>query len=84
MRPPRGELGLSDPLYQSVLAQHKKSVKSGLLRADLYPEITTYIQMGSIVSTLLLIEQHPKTDIDSLAERFTTEWCRFLEGSIVA
>lgn len=79
-----GELGLGDPLYQSALAQHKKSVKSGLLVADLDPEITTCIQLGSIVSTLLLMEQHPKADIDSLAERFATEWCRFLEGSIFA
>lgn len=76
-------LGLTDPLYKAVNQRIKKSRKTGYMDKDLDPEVTTFIQLGSICSTLLFADQHPNINTGKLAKRFAKQWSEILESGII-
>lgn len=76
-------LGLTDPLYKAVNQRIKKRRKTGYMEHDLDPEVTTFIQFGSICSTLLFVDQHPNINTDKLAKRFAKQWSEILEAGII-
>lgn len=76
-----GGLGLHDSLYQSVSSRLARLQKAGRVSKVIDVEILTYIHLGSIASTLLLLEQHKDGDLDALAERFAQQWSRILQDS---
>lgn len=78
-----GDYFLTDPLCQDVASRINQSQQTGGLREDLDPEVSTCIHLGNIASALLFLEQHRGEDIDLLAERYSREWCRYLEGGVL-
>lgn len=77
-----GDLGLQDPLYKLVFNRLKKQQAEGKLDADIDVEILTYIHLGSIASTLLLLAQHKRGSVDKLAERFADQWSKILGATM--
>jgi AcrR family transcriptional regulator len=78
------DLDPQHPLYKLVSKMLKQHTASGIARAGIDLEIMTYIQLGSIATTIMLGEQHRGGDLNELAERFTNEWIRILRGGIFA
>lgn len=76
--------GLADPLYQAVQRKIRSSLARGEVKADLDPDITAFIHLGTLYSTLLLARHHQDqhSDLDALAHRYAREWCQYLEGSL--
>jgi AcrR family transcriptional regulator len=75
--------GLIDPLYQAVQRKMQHSLDRGEVNTRLDPEISSFIHLGSLYSTLLLARHHhgELVDVDELAHRYTTEWCQYLQGA---
>jgi len=78
------DLDRGHPLYKLVLNLLKELKTSGRLRADIDIEIMTYIMFGSIAGTIILGAQRKGDDIDSLAERYATEWDNMIERGFFA
>ena len=76
------DLKRDHPLYQLVSGILKELKASGKCLPDIDPEILTYIMFGSIASTVMLGAQRNGENIDRLAERFSQEWNRILQGGI--
>ena len=72
------------PLYKLVKKMLRQLIASGRARADIDLEITTYIMLGTIATTIMLAEQHKGGDMNALAERFTKEWRHILRDGIFA
>jgi AcrR family transcriptional regulator len=76
------DLDRQHPLYKLVLNMLKGQKETGEVRADIDLEILTCIFFGSIAAKIMLGAQRKDDDVDLLAERFTTEWNRILQGGI--
>jgi AcrR family transcriptional regulator len=76
------DLDRQHPLYKLVMNMLKGQKETGEVRADIDLEILTCIFFGSIAAKIMLGAQRKDDDIDVLAERFTTEWNRILQGGI--
>jgi AcrR family transcriptional regulator len=76
------DLGREHPLYELLLKRLKQLKKSGRARAGIDLEISAYIMLGSIASTIMLGAQHKGEDVNWLAERFAGEWNRLLQEGI--
>ncbi len=72
------------PLYKLVKRMLRQLIASGRARPDIDLEITTYIMLGTIATTIMLGEQHRGGDMNALAERFTNEWRHILRDGIFA
>lgn len=69
------------PLHRLLLGALEHFTASGQARDDMDLEVLSFILLGSVASIIMLSYQHDG-DIDSLAERFTTEWTRILRKGI--
>ena len=76
------DLAREHPLHKLVSNMLKELKANGQVRADIDPEIMTYITFGSIASTIMLGEHRKGDNVDELAERFTKEWTRILRDGI--
>lgn len=79
------DLGLIDPLYQAVERKMHSSLARGEVNPTLNSEISSFIHLGSLYSTLLLARHYhgEQADLDALAHRYTTEWCQYLQGAFL-
>lgn len=77
-----GNFDLTDPLFRAVNSRMVKSKQLGELRSDLDTEVSTYLHLGGMLATLVLQQQNPQCSNDELAERFASEWCRYLQGGV--
>ena len=76
------DLDTHHPLYKLILKMFKELKASGKVRADMDLEVMTYIMFGSTAATVMFGAQHPNSDVNELAERFTNEWGRILREGI--
>lgn len=77
------DAGLIDPLYLAVQRKMQSSLARGEVNATLDAEISSFIHLGSLYSTLLLARHHhgDAISVDDLAHRYTREWCQYLQGA---
>lgn len=76
--------GLTDPLYQAVQRKIQARLARGDVKVTVDPDITTFIHLGSIYSTLLLARHYQgrSADLEALAQRYANEWCQYLQGGL--
>jgi AcrR family transcriptional regulator len=78
------DLDPQHPLFRLVSRMLRQHTAGGTALPDIDLEIMTYIQLGSIATTIMLGQRHRGGDVNELAERFTNEWIRLLRGGIFA
>ncbi len=73
-------LNRDDPLFTTVYDILKELQTLGVFSSEADIEVSTYIQLSSIMTVLLLREQYKEASVTEIAERYTKEWSRMLKS----
>jgi len=76
-------LSYSDPLFKMTYDILKSLQDDGIYAIDADIEVSTYIQLSTIMTILLIREQHQTESIDALAERYSKEMSRMLKSQYI-